>query len=125
VNPGENLNCVALAQVIGYFYEEVMAVYGLLANLEEGFSRSNIALVSDAILFSLLIFVTCNTAHRATDEVRNFWNSTIYRDVRSFNQIDERKQSSGMWYRVYMVLTDVSEERIASRADFLIIYLLP
>jgi hypothetical protein len=30
------------------------------------------------------------------------------------DSLDRRKQSSGMWLRVDIVLTDVSEERIAS-----------
>jgi hypothetical protein len=33
---------------------------------------------------------------------------------KKFNMRTLRKQSSGMWHRVDMVLTDVSEERIAS-----------
>jgi hypothetical protein len=30
------------------------------------------------------------------------------------DSLSSRKQSSGMWHRVYVVLTDVSEEHIAS-----------
>jgi membrane-bound acyltransferase YfiQ involved in biofilm formation len=63
--------------VIGYFIEQILSAYGLLANLEEGLNKSNIVLVADTIMFSWLVFVTCNTAQRATDEVRNFLNSTI------------------------------------------------
>jgi hypothetical protein len=64
--------------VLGYFIEQVLAVYGLLANLDEGFSKHNVVFVADAIIFSSLIFVTCNTAQRATDEVRHFFNSNIF-----------------------------------------------
>jgi hypothetical protein len=58
-----------LTQVIGYFLEQVLAVYGLLSNLQEGFVMNNILFVSSAMIFTWLIFVTCNIAQRATEEV--------------------------------------------------------
>jgi hypothetical protein len=39
---------------------------------------------------------------------------TLYFRSTEFRNLNLRKQSSGMWYRVEVVLTDVSEERIAS-----------
>jgi hypothetical protein len=58
-----------LTQVIGYFLQQVLAVYGLLSNFQEGFVMNNILFVSSAMIFTWLIFVTCNTAQRATEEV--------------------------------------------------------
>lgn len=55
--------------MIGYFVEQVLAVYGLLSNLHEGFAINNAVFVTGAAIFSWLIFVTCNTAQRATEEV--------------------------------------------------------
>jgi hypothetical protein len=56
-------------QVIGCFVEKVLAVYGLLANLREGFAINNVVFVAGAVLGSVSIFVTCNTAQCATEEV--------------------------------------------------------
>jgi hypothetical protein len=56
--------------VIGYFVEQVLAVYALLSNLQEGFVKNNAVFVSIAMIFSWLVFITCNTAQRATEEVR-------------------------------------------------------
>jgi hypothetical protein len=53
--------------------EQVLAVYGLLANLKEGFTINNVVFVSSAVIFSSLIFVTCNTAQSATEEVGIFF----------------------------------------------------
>jgi hypothetical protein len=83
--------CCSGKQVLGYFFEQVLAVYGLLAKLEEGFNRNNIVFMSDAIIFSWLIFITCNTAQRATDEVRHFLNNTIFCDMRLFSLIVQRR----------------------------------
>jgi len=55
--------------VIGYFVEMVLAVYGLLANLREGFAINNVVFVSSAVIFSSFIMVICNTAQCATEEV--------------------------------------------------------
>ena len=55
--------------MIGFFVEQVLAVYGLLANLREGFAINNVAFVSSAVIFSSLIMVICNTAQCATEEV--------------------------------------------------------
>jgi hypothetical protein len=55
--------------VIGCFVEQVLAVYGLLANLREGFTVNNVVFVTGAVLFSSFIFVTCNTAQCATEQV--------------------------------------------------------
>jgi hypothetical protein len=55
--------------VIGFFVEQVLAVYGLLANLREGFAIHNVAFVSSAVIFFSFIMVICNTAQRATEEV--------------------------------------------------------
>jgi hypothetical protein len=46
-----------------------MTVYGLLANIREGFAVNNVVFVTGAVIFSSFIFVTCNTAQRATEEV--------------------------------------------------------
>jgi len=56
-------------QVICCFVEKVLAVYGLLANLREGFAINNVVFVSSAVIFSSFIMVICNTAQCATEEV--------------------------------------------------------
>jgi hypothetical protein len=56
--------------VLGYFLEQVLAVYSLLSNLQDGFSKFNIVFTSSFMTFSFLIFITCDTAQRATDEVQ-------------------------------------------------------
>jgi hypothetical protein len=61
--------CCFGTQVIGCFVEQVLAVYGLLANLREGFAVNNVAFVSAAVIFSCIIMVICNTAQCATEEV--------------------------------------------------------
>jgi hypothetical protein len=66
-------------------------VYGLLSNLGEGVNKDNFVFVAQAIIFSWLIFVTCNTAQRATDEVRNIFKSVIFCDVRPFSPIVHRR----------------------------------
>jgi len=55
--------------VIGCFVELVLAVYGLLANLREGFAINNVVFVSSAVIFSSFIMVICNTAQWTTEEV--------------------------------------------------------
>jgi hypothetical protein len=56
-------------QVMTYFMEQVLAVYGLLSNLDEGFAINNIVFIFGTILFSVLIFSTCDIAQRVTEEV--------------------------------------------------------
>ena len=55
--------------MIAFFVEQVLAVYGLLANLREGFALNNVVFVSSAVIFSSFIMVICNTAQCATEEV--------------------------------------------------------
>jgi hypothetical protein len=55
--------------VTGCFMEQVLSVYGLLANLREGFAINNVVFVSGAVIFSSFIMVICNTAQCATEEV--------------------------------------------------------
>jgi hypothetical protein len=55
--------------VTGCFVEQVLTVYGLLANLRDGFAIHNVVFVAGAVIFSSFIFVTCNTAQRTTEEV--------------------------------------------------------
>jgi hypothetical protein len=66
--PTHDVSCFG-TQVICCFVELVLAVYGLLANLREGFAVNNVAFVSSAVIFSCFIMVICNAAQCATGEV--------------------------------------------------------
>lgn len=61
--------CCFGMQVIGFFVELVLAVYGFLSNLRECFAINNVVFVSSAVIFSSFIMVICNTAQCATEEV--------------------------------------------------------
>jgi hypothetical protein len=69
--------------VVGYFFEQVLAAYSLLSGLQEGFSKFNVVFAASFLTFSWLIFITCDTAQRATDEVRRFWTASVLRIWRS------------------------------------------
>lgn len=47
-------------------------MYGLLANLQEGFTINNVVFVLSAVIFSSFIFVSCNIAQYVTEEVGIF-----------------------------------------------------
>ncbi|GFG31244.1 hypothetical protein Cfor_06772, partial [Coptotermes formosanus] len=66
---GSSMGFTCGIEVICSFVEQVLAVYGLLANLQEGFTINNVVFVLSAVIFSSFIFVSCNIAQYVTEEV--------------------------------------------------------
>jgi hypothetical protein len=66
---GNALGFSRACDLLVFFVQEVLAVYGLTSNMERGFDGVNSTFAVSAVMFTYAIFVICDGGQLATEQV--------------------------------------------------------
>jgi hypothetical protein len=72
----QNFGFSRTCNLLVFFVQDALALYGLISNMECGFDSVNSTFVVSAVMFTYAIFVICDGGQLATDQVapeRNFF----------------------------------------------------
>ncbi|KAJ9590819.1 hypothetical protein L9F63_016150, partial [Diploptera punctata] len=66
---GNSLGYSYICHIVVYFVQQVLAVYGFLAEMDKGFTTTRFGFIVSIIMFTYAIFIICSCAHRTTQKV--------------------------------------------------------